>query len=509
MHETSKTSYDEVPYESFPIPLAQPDRLATLARLAGLKPAALETCRVLELGCAAGGNLIPMAIELPGAQFVGVDLSAVQVAEGDAVIRALGLGNVRLIGSSLTDLDDSLDRFDYVIAHGLYSWVPNAVQDKLLEVCSRNLAPTGIAYVSYNTLPGWHMRGMIRDAMRYRAMQFTEPDKRIAQARAMLDFLARAVPDETSPYAQLLRAELELLRRAPDYYIFHEHLEELNEPVYFHQFMQHAARHGLQYLADADLANAPTTRFPMQVADAVHAMARDRIEEEQFGDFLVNRTFRQSLLTHADQPIDRTVTPQRVKDLWLASGARPSSAKPNLAEGAIERFCTPAGMCVNVPRSITKCALVTLAARWPAAVPFDDVLASAYSRLRPLAGKSPSEEEVNTLCSDLMYCFAAGIAELHAGDSPFRVEPGERPQASPLARHQSPRGPRISTLRHESIPVPEPIRALLPLLDGSRTIEEIGAAATAPGAAASGKFPNTAAVKDAIDQIARNALILR
>src|ERR1700693_4931132 len=210
MLPASNTRYDEVPYESFPIPGTHPDRLATLARLAGIQTPALEACRVLELGCAGGGNLIPMAVEFPGAQFVGVDLSAVQVADGDAVIRALQLSNVRLIACSVMDIDDSFGQFDYIIAHGIYSWVPNEVQEKILEICNRNLVPSGVAYVSYNTLPGWRMRGVVRDRMRCHALQYSEPAERVAQARAMLDFLARGVPDENSAYGKLLRSELEL-----------------------------------------------------------------------------------------------------------------------------------------------------------------------------------------------------------------------------------------------------------------------------------------------------------
>ena len=75
----SATSYDEVAYESVPIIGTHPDRLSTLAQLMGVETPALATCRVLELGCAGGGNLVPMALQFPGAQFTGVDLSAVQV----------------------------------------------------------------------------------------------------------------------------------------------------------------------------------------------------------------------------------------------------------------------------------------------------------------------------------------------------------------------------------------------------------------------------------------------
>jgi cyclopropane fatty-acyl-phospholipid synthase-like methyltransferase len=138
-------TYDEVPYESLPIPGTHPDRMSTVARLPGIDVAAVEASRVLELGCAGGGNLIPMAIGLPRAQFTGVDLSPVQVADGDTLIRALHLSNVKLIAANVMDIDEHFGEFDYIIAHGIYSWVPNSVQEKILEICKRNLAPRGVA----------------------------------------------------------------------------------------------------------------------------------------------------------------------------------------------------------------------------------------------------------------------------------------------------------------------------------------------------------------------------
>src|SRR5262249_29590623 len=183
VRDASPTSYDDVPYDSHPIWVTHPDHLAVIATLAGMRPAPVEHCRVLELGCASGGNLIPMAVALPESQFVGIDLSPAQVADGQATIAALGVRNVTLEAQSILDLDESIGTFDYIVCHGVYSWVPPAVQDGILAVFARHLAPQGVAYVSYNTHPGWHLRGMVRDMMLFHAARFTEPVERIRQAR--------------------------------------------------------------------------------------------------------------------------------------------------------------------------------------------------------------------------------------------------------------------------------------------------------------------------------------
>src|SRR5262249_21258700 len=163
----SVTSYDEVPYTSHPFPQTHPDRLATVATLMGLRPAPVQRCRVLELGCVSGGNLIPMVATLPESRFVGLDLSLLQIESGRRQAEALGLKNVELLNRNLREVGPDLGQFDYVICHGVYSWVPPEIRDKILAICSQNLAPDGVAYVSYNTYPGWHMRGMIRDMMSY------------------------------------------------------------------------------------------------------------------------------------------------------------------------------------------------------------------------------------------------------------------------------------------------------------------------------------------------------
>ena len=162
---------------------------------------------------------------------------------------------------------------------------------------------------------------------------------------------------------------------------------------------------------------------------------------------------------------------------------------------------------MSTPRAITKSALVVLAARWPVAVAFAELVASAYSRLNPLAAKPPQADDFELLGAELLQCYAAAVVELHACASPFSIEPGTRPRASPLARYQAERGARVSTLRHESIVVPDAIRALLPLLDGSRTLDEISAAVKAGGPGLSSKFADPVALKSAVNQIARNTLI--
>ena len=332
-----ETSYDVIPYESAAFPQTHPDRLATLARLFGVEAPAVDQCRVLELGAARGDNIIPMAYSLPESQFIGVDLSTRQVAEGNANIEAHGLSNVELRYLSIADIGEDFGLFDYIICHGVYSWVPDAVRDRILAVCRSHLVPNGVAYISYNTYPGWHMRGLIREMMRYHASQFEGPQLQIQQARALLDFLAQSVPPQNA-YGMLLTGELEGLRRQADSYLFHEHLEEVNSPVYFYQFAQQAAAHGLQFLAEADFSTMLASNFPPQVRETLKRIAPDLVRMEQYMDFVRNRTFRQTLLVHGEQVLNRNLSHEHVRRFYIASAAKPVSEKPDLHSDTMEQF---------------------------------------------------------------------------------------------------------------------------------------------------------------------------
>jgi len=469
MNEPHRTSYDEVPYDSWSFPQTHPARLATLATLFGMAPVPIERCRVLELGCASGGNLIPMALSLPNSHFIGIDLSGRQIADGQATVQALGLANVELRQLSITELEPAFGQFDYIIAHGVYSWVPDAVQDKILQICARNLTPDGVAYVSYNTYPGWRMRGMIRDMMQYHARLF-EVAMQVPQARALLDFLAQNVPTENNPYGILLKQELEMLRYQLDSYLFHEHLEEVNEPIYFHQFIERAAVHRLQYLGEAEFSTMLASNFAPQVAETLRKVAPDIIRMEQYMDFLRNRTFRQTLLVHQDRVLKRDLNFQNILDFYVASPVKPVSEKPDIQSLAIEQFRAPNGATLQTANPITKAAMIILGEHWPQPLAFAELRNAARDRLGPVRIQEASTIalDAQVLGTDILQCYTADLVELQIRAPEFTLQSGERPLASPLARLQAESGLHVTNLRHEIVNLDEFNRQLIRLVDGSR-----------------------------------------
>ena len=499
----AQASYDQTPYPSLSYSQSHPDRLATMATLLGMSPVALERCRVLELGCAGGGNLIPMAYSLPESQFVGIDISAGQVAEGQAVVVALGLKNITLRHLDIMDIDADLGQFDYIIAHGVYSWVPPAVQDKILAICQQNLASDGVAYVSYNTYPGWHMINIVRGLMLYRTRDVADPDMRATQARAVLDLIAGAgLPDNSAygsflkMYAQFLGGKLEDARPRQDALLLHDELEEVNDPVYFHQFAERAARHGLQYLGEAEFHTMAGGResMPRETADVIGKLARSVIDAEQYMDFLSNRTFRQTLLCHKAVTLNRTLKPDRVQSLYVASRAQPVVPDPDVSSVSVVQFRGTDGATLSIDHPVSKAAILCLAEAWPQAMPFAALMSAARARLAatvhadPTSGSQGTEAAQNgselaaatpdafkldaqMLGANLLtaYSYSDKLVELHAYPPPVARAVSDCPEASPVARFQaSHHNDRVTNLRHERVSLDEADRYLLGHLDGTR-----------------------------------------
>lgn len=335
-------SYDEVPYASHPFPQSAPEHLEGVATLFGLAPTPPANARVLELGCAAGGNIIPFALRHPEARVVGLDLSAVQIEQGLARVRQLGITNLELRQMNLEDADASLGSFDYIICHGVFSWVPDPVRQAILRICSAHLAAGGIAYVSYNTYPGWKMREIVRDAMLFRAEARTTPAERLAYARGMMDFLLKMSP-EGSPLRKTIDEVMHAIQAAGPTYLMHEFLEHCNQPLYFRDFVASARAQGLDYFADAEPQTMFVGNHGAQVAEPLLKEAgSDQVLMEQYLDFLTNRGFRQSLLIHAGekQAVQYRLDAQRMEALHYAWSEDPqmqaaNPAAPSAAAAAV------------------------------------------------------------------------------------------------------------------------------------------------------------------------------
>jgi methyltransferase-like protein/SAM-dependent methyltransferase len=463
---STRTLYDDVPYPSGLYAQTHPDRLATIATLFGMDPAPVEHCRVLELGCNDGTNLIAMAYALPESRFVGIDLAGKAIASGKNIIDELGLKNIVLRNLDLARLlTEQLGEFDYTIAHGLYSWVAENVQDRILAICDAHLANSGVAFVSYNTYPGSHFRDLTRAMMRYHAAKFASTEQKIAQSRALLRALAES-KEQPEPYHQILQQELDRSRTRSDAALFHDDLSAINQPVYFYQFMEHAARHGLQYLSEASLRARQIGSYSTSaIAQLNKIEATDVIQKEQYIDFLAGRAFRQTLLCRKDLILDRSLNSERLYTLRFAGAIKAVSRNRDCRSITPEKFKGSTGAEIETDRPIIKSCLVELGTVWPQSVALNELERSTIDRLGLIHGER--EKVLRELADALLQAHLAGHVEIHAHRARFVTKLSDYPEVSALARLQLCRNTAMSSLRHHSIEAVDVMsRNLIALLDG-------------------------------------------
>ena len=400
-----------MPYHSFAIVESHPDRVGAIASLMNLAPPDVATARVLELGCAGGGNLVPMALIAPEGRYVGVDLSPKQIEQAQAFAHSCGARNIEFRSLSISDITPELGEFDYIICHGVYSWVPEEIKDALLQVCSRNLAPNGIAYVSYNVYPGWHVPVMIREMMLYHIRKLSDPEVRVKSARAFLEFLADSALEKESHYARTLRDEAVALRPHADSYVAHEHLEEINQPIYFHEFISCATKHKLKLVSDARFWISAAAA-PPAIAQVLDRLAADVVEREQYLDFLTSRRFHRTVLCHESLKPDYIPTPERMKRLRFSASVWPATQPPDIAGKTSLPFRSSDGVTrLTTSESVVKAALVTLTEALPHSLPFDELWNRTRHKLRSL-GADPGDSH-DLLANRLLQCYGGNSVELH------------------------------------------------------------------------------------------------
>ncbi len=466
--EQDRFIYDEVSYPELCYSLTHPGRISAIATILGMQPAPVESCRVLEIGCASGGNLIPMAHGLPGSTFVGIDLSARQIDRATGLAGSLGLGNLRFLHGDISEPGLDAGEFDFIIAHGVYSWVPAPVQDKLLEACKRLLARSGVAYISYNTLPGWSSILNVREIINFHTRHLQDPRERVRAGRDFLSSLLPMLPEaENAAFTVFLKDYTATrFRRFADRkdweesMLLHDELSEVNAPVYFHQFAAHAARHGLGYLAEADFPRVMPNELAAEHAAFLQGSSRSIVEFEQYLDFVRDQTFRATLLVHDDTRIQRQLDGTKVSELYVTSRARFVRD-----EDGNEYFRTAEDARWPAEEAITSAALLYLESVAPRAIRFPDLLEAAC---RSLNLNGTPEKAATILADDLLAAFAVDtqLVEFLAWSPPVASHVTEKPRMSEVARQQSRESLTVSTLLHEQAELDPTARSLAALLDG-------------------------------------------
>lgn len=302
--DMQQTIYKELGYKSYPFPFTTPAYLEAYGALVGLNTPPAKTARVLELGATYGGNIISQAVFNPEATFVGIELSQDQVEKGNQIISDAKLDNVSLIQGNILNFEESMGTFDYIIAHGFYSWISDEMKDKLINIISSHLADNGIAYVSYNTYPGWHTMEEVRQLMLFanRGQDKLTHKEKVLRGKTVGSLVGAQIlnydnlKERNSKFLGALRS----IMQKDDYYVGHDHLEPHNDPCYFYQFNDHLKAHDLAYVCDADLTLSMVRTYDESIAAKLEQLApNSQVDQEQYLDFILDTTFRKSIICKA------------------------------------------------------------------------------------------------------------------------------------------------------------------------------------------------------------------
>ncbi len=429
---------------------------------------------MLELGCGDGANLLPMAFELQGAELVGVDLDRQRVEAGAVWADELGLRNIRLEARDILDIGDEYGKFDYIIAHGVYSWVPSQIRDRLLDLCSKLLNESGVAFVSFNTLPGWHFLQYLRDfaALTRQQGQELAPEQLFKQIRGLAGLFAAEQPGAGGQAAHL-RQLLTRLETTTDYMLAFDYLSEVSDAVSLTDFTAHVSQHGLRYLADANYFETSWATVPPRARQAIAKLSPDAIAREAFADHFSARLFRRAVLCPAAAST-RNPTRDQIRRFQLLAEPKADNFDPAklLGDGALS-FTMLHGAKLTVSTPCVKVALWTLGKHWPRSLGFDALVSETSAQLR---GSMPPEIAA-ILESAFWDMYCAGAVDLRITPPRCEAVATERPRTSALARTQLVDGDMVTSQHHDFTRIVDALsRELFMLLDGSRDRTELAEA---------------------------------
>lgn len=460
--------YDLVPYLGGPIESTRLDRLEAMGVLFGLAPAAATRSRVLEIGCGTGNNLIAMAYALPQSEFVGIDYSRRQIEIGASLARELGLENIQLNAVDIREAGESLDTFDYIICHGVFSWVPPDVREIILTLCRQHLTEHGIAYISYNTYPGW---AAARSTMRLLLLRHVEgladSQTKIEAAADLVRRLAGSAETEDPMHKRMQGLATELMRY-PSAYLFHEYLEPTNQALYFREFIELASAHDLAYIGEPELCRMTLNRNPELQQSARQIFGDDLLQLEQYADYLVNRTMRWTLLCRAQANIRRDGLAERLDGLYFAAVFIPRDDHCDLKAGVKQQFTSreQADATIVTDESHLKAVLVVLAEAYPVHLDLGTLHERTSSLLARSGGQTaPTREELRRALLDWL---RMGLLSMHGSGPRVVGDVSDRPLASALARLLASRGERVASLIHRGLTLDDAGRQILQALDGTR-----------------------------------------
>lgn len=453
MNDPVRELYSEKRYPALSHPVTDISRLAVAARLGGLQRLPFpESCRVIEFGCASGHNLLPMAARYPKSEFTGLDYSDTAIRNARKASYEAGLEKALFEVADLEHWRPS-HPCDYLIIHGVFSWVPDVVKARILDLCGQLLSDSGIACISYNTLPGWSLKRDVAPLVRSLAANPAAAGLG-GNVVAVADSLATMAGSATPHAAHLQAVCREIVRKGPEVLPFDD-FAPICDAVYFAQIAGWAAERGLRYLGEADLRETLPDGIDPAALEALAPLAAEPLLLQQTLDLLSGRTHRNSLFCRADAPVEDGTTAAVVLQFAVGRTDLPLTGR----EGE--------SWAVRIFRDLVEaCA--------PACVPVQELLEETGARL---AGSWDPTRHSQEIAHFIYHSARLGMLELRIDGIEASTEVPSQPEVSRLNRHFAAHGMPVVDARHVTCRYPDGHERLLAGMDGSRSLDDLAAEA--------------------------------
>lgn len=473
MNKTS--TYDNrVAYPSFVFHHIRPDQIGAVAALHGVTQSDIAHCRVLELGCGDGANLLSIAYAMPDSTCVGIDLSQDRINEANANAQRIGITNAIFRAMDVMDFSpEEFGEFDFIIAHGLYSWVPEPVREHILSIYSSSLKPGGVGYISYNAYPGWHMRNALRDAMRFQSENIADPIEKLDSSLNFVQFLC-----ETSKPGSVYRAFLEDERKSFSARykasLLHDDLNDVNQPFYFRDFIETISKHRLKFVSESEPVAFFDNPLPHFARELLEQLWDDPIRREQYLDFIRCARFRSTLVCHNSADPCYRPNVDAVETFFLSTRSDPKSENPVFTDDSEVTFTAPHDTEFSTNHPFTKTALEVLSSSRPVRLTFNE-LAERVTDSFPDLDKTTLAAERDQLKAYVLELIHSSIVEAKCFLPKFVHEVSNLPRMSEFARWQAETGFEYATsLTGTSLTIANDlVRAMIVLLDGSRSRDQL------------------------------------
>ncbi|HWY24153.1 MAG TPA: class I SAM-dependent methyltransferase [Nevskia sp.] len=299
-----------------------------LGGVASPMPGPDDPVSYLELGCGQGFGALVLAASNPHWKVTAIDFNPAHVAAARAWAAEAAIDNITFLEADLSTLAEdagaaAVPEADFVSLHGVWSWVPSAVQAGIVRLLGRKVKPGGAVHVSYNSLPAWGaalgMQRILRDCgLRLAARSDRQAEEGL---KVVKDLWAADAPQLIrSPWVNSL---IERLANMPSQYLAHEYMNDSWAPCFHSDVSGAFARAKLEWVGSISLIeNFPDLTFS---ADQRAVMQRfeDPLLRELVKDMCLDRSLRHDVFVRGARRMNPAMRDAALMDVSLALNISP------------------------------------------------------------------------------------------------------------------------------------------------------------------------------------------